>query len=188
MDAITRLLTDWCKRYVIPVEWLSPTQVAEGASRLGASPVQGINRGITDHLNANLAARLLGASAASTSHICVGPGLRTVLFEDVLPEVIRRLAQTPTPIPPTPTPIPPTPTPIPPTPTPVPPTDIDMDTEEEMPFLVKKSSGETAVIYGSGKMTGLAGEDIPEFEEKFGKALPISNNTVWDDFANKGKA
>jgi len=71
----------------------------------------------------------------------------------------------------------PGPIPIPPTPEPI---------EENMtPFLVTKRNGETAIIYGSGKMTGLAGNDIPKFEERFGAALQV-DDVVWDDFKNKG--
>lgn len=169
MEGLTRLLVDWCKRYLIPVKWLTPTLVAHGASKLGTPPVQGIERGITDHLDANLAARLLGASVASTSHVCVGPGLRQVVWNEVFTEVRRRLGAQPAPIP-----------------QPTPP-NVDAKAEEDMPFIVKKSNGETAVIYGSGKMTGLAGSDIPGFEQRFGPALLVAEAT-WNDFVSKGKA
>lgn len=171
MEGITRLLVWWCKEYNIPVSWLSPAEVAEGASRLGTPPVQGIQRGITDHKDANLAARLLGASIASTTHICVGPGLRTVLHEDIFPEVRRRLNQQPTPPQPNPTP-----TPIPPI-TPV-------DPEDEM-FLIS-NKGQTAVVYG-GLMTGLAGgSELEAFVKKCGPAIPVSDAT-WNDFMIKSQ-
>jgi hypothetical protein len=86
------------------------------------------------------------------------------------------------PVEPPPVVTPPIPTPIPPTPTPP---SLDQ-LGEDMPFIVKKSNGETAVVYGSGKMTGLAGSDIPAFVDKFGPALPVADVT-WNDFANKGK-
>lgn len=104
LENITRLLVDWCRRHQLPPVWLTPAEVAEGASRHGTTPVAGIRRGITDHLDANLAARQLGASTASTSHHDIGPGLREVIHADVLPEVRRRLTGTtppPQPRPPT---------------------------------------------------------------------------------------
>lgn len=170
MGAIVLLLIDWCKRYSIPPRWLTPSEVALGASRYGSPPVQGTNFGITDHWNANLAARLLGASDASTTHTDIGPGLREVFLDDLLPDVIRHLSTQPTPIPT-------------PEPEPTPPSD---DTEESMPFLIKKANGETAVVYGSGKMVGLQGSEIPRFQDKFGLAILVTDSTYLD-FASKGK-
>ena len=174
MESLVKLVVDWCKRFAIPPTWLGPAQVAQGASPLGAPPVQGVNRGITDHWDANVAARLLGATAASTSHNDVGPGLREVFFVDLLPEIIRRLNPQPQPTPiPTPTP---TPEPI-----PHPPSNEE---EAAVPFIIKKANGETALIYGSGKMVGLAGPDIQRYEAKFGPAL-LTDDVVYGQFANK---
>lgn len=94
LEAIVRWLVDLCQRHNIPAVWLDADDVAAGASRQGAAPVQGVNRGITDHLNANLAARALGASTSSTSHVCVGAGLRSIVIAELIPEAARRLAGT----------------------------------------------------------------------------------------------
>lgn len=102
LEGIVRWLVAVCRRHDVPPVWLDAAAVAQGASRQGELPVQGTRRGITDHLHANLAARSLGASVASTSHICVGPGLRAIVLGELLPEVARRLA----PVPPDPIPSP----------------------------------------------------------------------------------
>lgn len=93
MEAIVRWLVDRCQRWDIPPRWMDRGTIAKGASRHGQTPVQGTERGICDHLEANLAARDLGATSG-TGHVCVGPGLRTVLFDDLIPEVARRLSPT----------------------------------------------------------------------------------------------
>jgi hypothetical protein len=93
MEAIVVWLVDSCREFGIPPRWLDRGAIAKGASRHGQSPVQGTEYGICDHLEANLAARDLGQTSG-TGHVCVGPGLRTVLFEDLLPEVVRRLTTT----------------------------------------------------------------------------------------------
>lgn len=100
MAAIATLLTDWCRRHSLPAVWLSAAQIAEGASRQGSAPVQGVRRGICDHLMANQAAIALGGSVAAYSHHDIGPGLREVVLADIIPEVARRLAGgTPAPTP-----------------------------------------------------------------------------------------
>lgn len=92
IEAITKLLVDWCERYDIPPVYLGPAEVAEGASRYGEAPKQGVNRGISDHWDCNQAARLLGHSHSSTSHNDIGPGLQAVLQTTIMPEVVKRLA------------------------------------------------------------------------------------------------
>ena len=94
IESIIKLLTDWCIRYDIPPVYLSPEAVAEGASPHGTTPRQGVNKGISDHWDCNLAARILGASTSSTSHNDVGPGMRAVLFQTIMPEVARRVNAT----------------------------------------------------------------------------------------------
>jgi hypothetical protein len=57
--------------------------------------------------------------------------------------------------------------------------------DDVKPFLVQlRGSDQTAVIYGSGLMTGLAGPDIPGYVERFGAPL-LTDPTVWQDFVNK---
>lgn len=92
LEGITRLLVDWCRRHSIPPRWLTAEQITEGASKQSATPVAGVNAGICDHLEANLAARLLGASTSSTTHSDVGPALRRIVITELIPEASRRLA------------------------------------------------------------------------------------------------
>lgn len=77
-------------------------------------------------------------------------------------------------------PIPPEPGPE-PEPTP-PPLEDDMQ-----PFIIKHNiTGEVALVYGDGKLTGLAGADIHRYEARFGEAL-VTDPVVWADFVAKGK-
>lgn len=176
MEAITVWLTEMCKRHDVPPRWLSPAEVAEGASRQGETPRQGIHHGITDHLNANLAARLLGASAASTSHVCVGPGLREVLFEDIFPEVIRRTS--PLPVPPTP-------------PTPTPP-----ETREDMYTVVMKGTTPAChpvLLTICGSDVGMTGLTNPKDEKatllRLGQAATVEySDALWYDWLAKAQA
>ena len=77
-------------------------------------------------------------------------------------------------------PIPPEPEPE-PEPTP-PPEETDMS-----PFIIRnRQTGEVALVYGDGKLTGLAGGDLSHYETRFGEALP-TDPVVWADFIAKGK-
>lgn len=102
LEAITRVLVDWCRRFAVPPVWLTKEQIAAGASKLSAPPVQGSQRGICDHLEANLAARLLGSTVSSTTHSDVGPALRRILQTELIPEAARRLGTPGTPTDPNP--------------------------------------------------------------------------------------
>jgi hypothetical protein len=91
IKAIEDLLFDWCVRYDLTGTWLTSDHVAFGASRKGRAPVQGSVTGITDHLEANLAAIKLGHPKEKYGHHDVGEGLRAVLFETILPNLQLRL-------------------------------------------------------------------------------------------------
>jgi hypothetical protein len=91
IQAIEDLLFDWCSRYNLPAEWLTADNVAFGASANGQTPVQGSLPGITDHLEANLAAIKLGSPKAKYGHHDIGDGLRAVLFETIIPNLQLRL-------------------------------------------------------------------------------------------------
>ena len=112
LEAIVRLLVDWCTRYSIPARWLDPAAIAAGASREGTTPRQGHTAGICDHRAANDAAIELGGSPAKYSHTDIGAGLRTIVRDELIPAVAWRLANItdpdPTPAPPTPPTTPPT--------------------------------------------------------------------------------
>lgn len=57
--------------------------------------------------------------------------------------------------------------------------------EDDMPFLIRQSGGsQYAIVYGSGLVTGLAGEDVTPFAAKFGDPLPTAPST-WADFVKK---
>lgn len=101
LASLTNLLFTWCQRWAVPAVWLWKAEIAQGASPHGASPVQGVNYGICDHLEANLAAILLGAAPKDYSHVDIGPGLRTIVINEIIPEVARRLGgSVPVPVPP----------------------------------------------------------------------------------------
>lgn len=84
IESIAVWIADISTRYDIPIDWLSADQLAQGASRRGDTPKQGDIRGVVDHLTCNDAARLLGQTSG-LSHWDVGPGLREVLLNDILP-------------------------------------------------------------------------------------------------------
>ena len=70
----------------------------------------------------------------------------------------------------------PTPEPIPPTPEP----------EDEMPFIItNKSTGQPALVYGSGKVTGIDGGSLTAMIDRFGEPITVEDVT-FNDFANKG--
>lgn len=96
MEAITQWIVAGCQNHDIPPTWLTPEQFAEGASLASESPLRaGTRRGIIDHRGANIAAISLGHDPAKYSHVDIGTGLRTVVYEDILPEAARRLNVTP---------------------------------------------------------------------------------------------
>lgn len=98
LEAVTRWLVDNAARHGIPAVWLSPAEFAEGASRANQSPLRaGRRRGIIDHHGANAAAISLGHDNDKYSHWDIGPGLREVVINDIIPEVARRLGFDPTP-------------------------------------------------------------------------------------------
>lgn len=67
-----------------------------------------------------------------------------------------------------------------PTPVPEPTEDDDMN-----PFIITNTTtGQPALVYGDGRTTGLAGEDLLAWVERFGEPLP-ANDTVFGDFASK---
>lgn len=103
VPAAVRLLVHWCRRWNIPPVWLTPEQIADGASRSGGSPwvPMGRHRGICDHDAANKAAISLGHDPGKYSHHDVGAGLRSILIGDVLPAV-DAILNPPPPPPPTP--------------------------------------------------------------------------------------
>jgi len=71
-----------------------------------------------------------------------------------------------------------------PGPEPEPPYD---EQEADMAFIIRnRETGEVAIVYGDGKLTGLAGGDLHEYELRFGSALP-TDPVVWADFIAKGK-
>lgn len=68
-------------------------------------------------------------------------------------------------------------------PQPQPPPDEE---DEDMPFIIlNKDNGQPALVYGSGKVTGLAGPDLPEYIGRFGEPLQ-TDGVVFADFARKG--
>jgi hypothetical protein len=70
-----------------------------------------------------------------------------------------------------------------PEPTPIPPTP---EGDDDMPFIIiNNSTGQPALVYGDGRLTGLAGPDLPAFEARFGPAIP-TDPTVFNDMAGKG--
>lgn len=73
-----------------------------------------------------------------------------------------------------------TPTPKPPDPTP--PEDDDMAATF---IIINTQTGQPALVYGDGRLTGLAGPDLPAYEARFGKAIP-TDPVVFTDMANKG--
>jgi len=95
LEAIVRIIVDWCKRYSLPAQWLTANEVAVGASPEGTPPIQGFNYGVTDHYTANQAAIALGGSPLKYSHTCVGPALRAIVMNELIPEAARRMTANP---------------------------------------------------------------------------------------------
>jgi len=70
-----------------------------------------------------------------------------------------------------------------PEPVPIPPPALE---EDSVPFIIRnRQTGEVAIVYGDGKLTGLAGADLHQYETAFGPALP-TDPVVWADFVAKG--
>lgn len=67
-----------------------------------------------------------------------------------------------------------------PTPTPPRPEDFDVDSF----IIVNNSTGQPAIVYGDGKVTGLDGETIGQWTARFGDLLPASAG-VFDSFTKK---
>lgn len=68
-----------------------------------------------------------------------------------------------------------------PEPTP-PPQEDDMAT---FPFIMRnRATGQPALVYGDGKVVGLAGEDLAAYEARFGPAIE-TNDVVFNDLAGK---
>lgn len=93
LQSVCDVLYDWCLRYNIPAVWLDSPAVAEGASRQGATPKQGVNRGITDHRTANAAAISLGGDPATYSHTCPGDAFHQLLIDTIVPRVAKMLGK-----------------------------------------------------------------------------------------------
>lgn len=75
------------------------------------------------------------------------------------------------------------PTPTPPDPTPPPPEDDDMAAAT---FLItNRTTGAVALVYGDGRLTGLAGADLAGYVARFGDPIP-TDAVVYDDMASKG--
>lgn len=91
IEAVADMTFTLCKRHGIPPLWLDATAVADGASRQGGTTrTMGAQRGITDHRAANQAAALLGGDPSKLTHWDIGDGLRRVMWEDVLPDLMAR--------------------------------------------------------------------------------------------------
>jgi hypothetical protein len=68
-----------------------------------------------------------------------------------------------------------------PTPTPTPPPTED----DDMAFIIiNRDTGQPALVYGDGKVTGLDGGSYNEFAARFGPAITVDGVT-FDDFAGK---
>ena len=72
-----------------------------------------------------------------------------------------------------------------PKPPPGPAPDPDLEEEYDMAFIIRNTeTGQPAIVYGDGKVTGLAGQDLAQYEARFGPALP-TDPVVFADFAGK---
>lgn len=70
-------------------------------------------------------------------------------------------------------------------PIPIPPPQPEED--DDMAFIITNiETGENALVYGDGKVTGIAPMDVGPFVAKFGAGLPVQPE-VFADYANKGK-
>lgn len=72
---------------------------------------------------------------------------------------------------------------LPPEPTPSPPTQED---DDMVPFLIRNNeTGGVALVYGEGKVTGLDGDSLPAFIQRYGNFIDMPPVT-YNDFAAKG--
>lgn len=75
-----------------------------------------------------------------------------------------------------------------PEPAPEPPQPLPPDSSEEefdMAFIiVNRSTGQPALVYGDGKVTGLDGGSVAEFEARYGPGIAVEDVT-FNDFAGK---
>ena len=70
-----------------------------------------------------------------------------------------------------------TPAPIPPTPT---------EDDDMVPFIIlNRETGQPALVYGDGRLTGLAGGDLPGYVARFGQPID-TDPVVFNDMASKG--
>jgi hypothetical protein len=53
-------------------------------------------------------------------------------------------------------------------------------------IIINRETGEQALVYGDGKVTGITAQDIGGFNAKFGEGIPVEKE-VFADYANKGK-
>jgi hypothetical protein len=100
LEAVVKWIVDNCQRHNLPAVWITAAEFTVGASRAGDPLRAGTARGVIDHRTANDAAIMLGHDRAKYSHTDVGPGLRSVIIEDLLPEARRRLNEPSIPPPP----------------------------------------------------------------------------------------
>ena len=97
LAAIENWIVARCKAHSLPAVWLDAIGWAEGASRQSTTPYRmGSRQGVTDHWTANQAAISLGGNPATYSHHDVGPALRSILRDEIVPAAAARLAQPPT--------------------------------------------------------------------------------------------
>jgi len=88
-------------------------------------------------------------------------------LDDMRDEATRRAATVPTPTPPTPTPTP-------------------EDDDMAATFIISNTgNGQVALVYGDGRLTGLAGADLAAYIARFGEPIP-TDPVVFDDMAGKG--
>ena len=58
--------------------------------------------------------------------------------------------------------------------------------EDDVPFIViNRDTGQPALVYGDGRLTGLAGPDLPAFVARFGQPIE-TDPVVFNDMAGKG--
>jgi hypothetical protein len=74
----------------------------------------------------------------------------------------------------------------PPQPEPIPPTPEPEDDDMAATFIIiNTQTGQPALVYGDGRLTGLSGTDLAAYEARFGPAIP-TDPVVFTDMANKG--
>ena len=69
---------------------------------------------------------------------------------------------------------------------PEPPTPQPEDDDMAATFIIiNTQTGQPALVYGDGRLTGLAGEDLAGYVARFGDPIP-TNDVVFNDMAGKG--